>query len=211
MTVPMYRLVRSSRVHGSRLYPEFCATPAIAGGCSAWRYRVRRPASHMIGSSWIYQLTEPGPKRPTSVTGAQALAARAQSPEGDLGLVDLVPDRGVRVEARRAADRAVDVGDDAAGPAHHMVVVVPAARLVPRGRAGRLDPPGQPGPGQGAEHVVDGLGGDRVEAGPRPRRGSVPPPGGAPREDAPGSQRAAGPPAGPARETPLPRRPYASF
>src|SRR2546421_2176960 len=169
MTVPMYRLVRSSRVHGSRLYPEFCATPAIARGCSAWRYRVRRPASHMIGSSWIFQLTEPGPKRPTSVTGAQALAARAQSPEGDLGLVDLVPDRGVRVEARRAADRAVDVGDDAAGPAHHMVVVVPAARLVPRGRAGRLDPPGQPGPGQGAEHVVDGLGGDRVEAAPDPR------------------------------------------
>src|SRR2546423_9663447 len=127
----------------------------------------------MIGSSWIFQLTEPGPKRPTSVTGAQALAAGAQSPEGDLGLVDLVPDRGGRVETGRAADGAVDVGDRAAGPAHHVVVVVPAARLVSRGRTGRLDPPGQPGPGQGAEHVVDGLGGDRVEAGPDARRDVV--------------------------------------
>ena len=68
-----------------------------------------------------------------------------------------------RLQARRAADRAVDVGDLAAAPADHVVVVVADPRLEPGRAAGRLDPPGQAGPGQRAEHVVDRLGGDRVE------------------------------------------------
>jgi hypothetical protein len=45
-----------------------------------------------------------------------------------------------------------------------VVVVVAHPRLEPGGAAGRLDPPGQARAGQRAEHVVDRLGGDRVEA-----------------------------------------------
>jgi hypothetical protein len=55
------------------------------------------------------------------------LACRAQAPIDDLGLVDgeaLIVRRG---QTRGVADGAVDVGDDPAGPAHDVVMVVPDA------------------------------------------------------------------------------------
>ena len=55
------------------------------------------------------------------------------------------------------ADGAVDVGDGAAGAADEVVVVVADPRLVAGHRAGRLDAPDQPGVGERAQHVVDGL------------------------------------------------------
>ena len=45
---------------------------------------------------------------------------------------------------------------------------VAGARLVQRGAAGRLDAPGQPGAGQGAQDVVHRLRGDGVQPGPDP-------------------------------------------
>jgi len=47
-------------------------------------------------------------------------------------------------------------------------VVVPDPRLVAGGGSGGLDPTGEPGSGQRAEHVVDRLCGDGVEAFPHP-------------------------------------------
>ena len=61
------------------------------------------------------------------------------------------------------ADGAVDVGDRAARPADDVVVVVADPRLVARHRAGGLDAPHQPGGGQRAQHVVDGLVRDLAE------------------------------------------------
>jgi hypothetical protein len=46
-----------------------------------------------------------------------------------------------------------------------VVVVVADAGLVAGHRAGRLDAPQQPGVGQGAQHVVDGLRGHGAELG----------------------------------------------
>src|SRR6478609_12114481 len=92
--------------------------------------------------------------------GGAGGARGAQAPVGDLGLVD---DEAVGVggvEARAHADGAVDVGDDAARAADHVVVVVADAQLVARDRAGRLDPPDQPGVGERPEDVVDRLVGD---------------------------------------------------
>ena len=72
--------------------------------------------------------------------GRSGRAGGAPAPEHDLRLVDheaVVVGGG---QAGRGADGAVDVGDGAAGAAHHVVVVVADAQLVARGRAGRLDP-----------------------------------------------------------------------
>src|SRR5690606_9365854 len=90
-----------------------------------------------------------------------------------LGLVDLEPARGVRVQAGRFPDRTVDVGDHAAAAADHVVVVVAGAGLVPGRGAGRLDPPGQAGAGERAQHVVDRLRRDRGESGADPGRDLV--------------------------------------
>src|SRR3954471_20099508 len=84
-------------------------------------------------------------------------AGGAASPVDDLGLVDLVAPRVRRDQAGCLADRAVHVDDRAARPADEVVVVVPHPRLVAGHRAGRLDPPHEPGVGQGAQYVVDGL------------------------------------------------------
>src|SRR5262245_25689596 len=62
--------------------------------------------------------------------GVRGRAAGADAPVHDLGLVDreaVVVGRG---QARGVADGAVDVGDDAAAPAHDVVVVVADPRLV---------------------------------------------------------------------------------
>ena len=57
------------------------------------------------------------------------------------------------------------VGDRTAAAADHVVVVVADPALEAGRAAGRLDPPGQAGPGQRAEHVIHGLGRHRVQAG----------------------------------------------
>src|ERR1700748_2901895 len=72
-------------------------------------------------------------------------AGGAQAPVDDLGLVDreaVVVGRG---QAGRLADRAVDVGDRAAGPADHVVMVVADPRFVARDRAARMDASHEPG------------------------------------------------------------------
>ena len=80
-----------------------------------------------------------------------------------------------RVEAWRLADRAGDVTDDTAGPAHDMVVVVPDAALETGRAAGRLEAAYESGRGERVERVIDGLkrdmayaiahsGGDRLDA-----------------------------------------------
>jgi hypothetical protein len=98
------------------------------------------------------------------VGGPAGLAGGAQPPERHLGLVDLETVRGTRVEAGRLADGAVDIRDLAAASADDMVVVVAGARLVAGRTAGGLDPACQAGAGERPEHVVDRLGGHRVEA-----------------------------------------------
>ncbi len=58
------------------------------------------------------------------------------------------------------ADRAVDIGDDPARPAHHMVMVVADAGFITSGRARRLDAAGQADRGKSVQDVVHGLAGD---------------------------------------------------
>ena len=100
---------------------------------------------------------------------ADALGAAA--PVDDLGLVDLVARVVGGGEARRVADRAVDVDHPAAGAADQVVVVVADAVLVAGRRAGRLDAPEEALVGEDAEGVVHGLAGDGAELdAARPRR-----------------------------------------
>ncbi len=65
-----------------------------------------------------------------------------------------------RSQAWRVADRAVDVGDNAARPAHDVVVVVADPGFVTGNHAQRLDPAHQTDGGEGVENVVHGLAGD---------------------------------------------------
>src|SRR5258708_22288576 len=84
----------------------------------------------------------------------------AQAPVDDLGLVDreaMIIGSG---QARRLADRAVDVSDDAARPAHDVVVVVADPSLEPGGAAGRFDAAYESRHGQRMEGVIHGLHGD---------------------------------------------------
>jgi len=91
------------------------------------------------------------------------LAERAQPPERHFRLVNHEAVGRHRIEARLAALGAVDIGDPAAATTDDVVMVVTGPRLE-QGRASRrFDPAGEPRPGQRAEDVVDGLGGDRVQ------------------------------------------------
>ena len=92
------------------------------------------------------------------------LAVGADAPEGDLGLVDdeavsCCSPRGRAPRRRRSRRRRWrrTRGTRRGGGCRR-----PGPRTA-RG-AGRLDPPDQPGVGQGPQHVVDGLGRDRPEA-----------------------------------------------
>jgi hypothetical protein len=58
------------------------------------------------------------------------------------------------------ADRAVDVGDDAARAAHEVVVVVPDASLEQGRTAGGLDAAHESRRGECVEGLIDGLEGD---------------------------------------------------
>src|SRR5438477_10260971 len=91
-------------------------------------------------------------------------AVGAQAPVDDLGLVDreaVVVGRG---QAGRLADRAVDVGDDTAGPAHDVVMIVPDAPLEPGRGAGRLDAAHESRRGERVEGVIHSLEGDMADA-----------------------------------------------
>ena len=62
-----------------------------------------------------------------------------------------------RDQAGRLADDTVDVRDDPAEPADHVVVVVSDPRLVASDGARRLNAPNQTDSGQGGEHVIHRL------------------------------------------------------
>src|SRR6266567_851686 len=88
----------------------------------------------------------------------------AQAPVDDLGLVDreaVVVGRG---QARGLADCAVDVSDDAARPAHDVVMIVPDASLEPGRGAGRLDAAHESRRGERVQGVIHGLQGDMADA-----------------------------------------------
>ena len=67
------------------------------------------------------------------------------------------------VKQGAVADGAIDVGDDAARPAHDVVMVVADPRLVARHGARRVDAPHQARVGQRPQHVVHGLLGHLAE------------------------------------------------
>ena len=92
-------------------------------------------------------------------------ALGAAAPVDDLGLVDLVARVVGGGEARRLADRAVDVDHPAARAADEVVVVVADAVLVARRRPRRLDAPQQSLVGERAEHVVHRLARDGADLG----------------------------------------------
>ena len=60
-------------------------------------------------------------------------------------------------QAWRLADRAVDVSDDAARPAHDVMMVVADASLEPGRAAGRFDAADQSGRGERVQRVINGL------------------------------------------------------
>jgi hypothetical protein len=65
-----------------------------------------------------------------------------------------------RGQARCLADRAVDVSDGAARPAHNMMMVIPDASLEPRRTAGRLDAADEPSCGERVQGFINGLEGN---------------------------------------------------
>src|SRR5262245_65720936 len=105
----------------------------------------------------ILSVLRMGGSRYPGTSGSGAVGA--QAPVDDLGLVDreaVVVGRG---QAGRRADRAVDVGDGAARPAHDVVMIVPDASLEPGRGAGRLDAAPEPRRGarvQGGGHGLEG-------------------------------------------------------
>src|SRR5690348_1091722 len=101
-------------------------------------------------------------------SGTSGGTVRAQAPVGDVGFVDreaLVVGRG---QAGCLTDRAVDVRDDAARPAHDVVVIIPDPPLEARRAAGRLDPADEPCLGERVQDVVDGLQGDVADTAAHP-------------------------------------------
>jgi hypothetical protein len=65
-----------------------------------------------------------------------------------------------RGQAGRLTDRAIDVSNHTARPAHNVVVVVPDAPFEPGRAAGRFDTAHESYRGEGVEPVVHGLQGD---------------------------------------------------
>ena len=67
-------------------------------------------------------------------------------------------------QAGRLADRAVDVSDDTARPAHDMVVVVPDTSLEPGRATDRLDAADELCRGKRVQGLIHGLQGDVADA-----------------------------------------------
>jgi hypothetical protein len=65
-----------------------------------------------------------------------------------------------RGQAGRLANRAVDVSDDTARPAHDVVVIVPDTSLEPGWAAGRFEAAQESRRGERVEGVIHGLEGD---------------------------------------------------
>src|ERR1700759_2677769 len=159
------RIFRLSR----RGHHSLLASPAV--GCTRPGRTGHSPASGVGPSvtvgSWFSDmrilsvLRMGGSRYPGTGSGR---AVGAQAPVDDLGLVDreaVVVGRG---QAGRLADRAVDVSDDAARPAHDVVMIVPDASLEPGRRAGRLDAADQSRRGERVQGVIHGLKGDMADA-----------------------------------------------
>ena len=69
-----------------------------------------------------------------------------------------------RGQAGRLADRAVDISDDTARPAHNVVVVVTNASLEPGRAVGRFDAAYESRRGERVEGLIHGLKGDMAYA-----------------------------------------------
>ena len=119
---------------------------SVSGAGGGYRmYRMTRHSFHRLACGLRFTDCD-------QAAGASCRAVGAQAPVDDLGLVDLEAEVVGRGQAGCVADGAVDVGDDAARPAHHVVVVVADAGFIAGHGARRLD----------AAHQADG--GERVEA-----------------------------------------------
>lgn len=92
------------------------------------------------------------------------MAGRADTPEDDFSLVNLVARSIGWRDTWPLLDVAVDVGDLAAGPADQVVVVVTDAAFVPRRAACQLEAPKQSGRSEGVEHVIGGLHGNGTDS-----------------------------------------------
>ena len=150
--------------------PPLAVGVALVGCVQAVRDRAFRPAlrRRVFDDYWIMVL---GHGNPSGIRGGSRCSGTAgggtvgaQAPVDDLGLVDreaVVVGRG---QAGRLADRAVDVSDGTARPAHDVVVVVPDPSLEPGRAAGRLDAADESRRGERVEGVIHGLQGDMADA-----------------------------------------------
>jgi hypothetical protein len=84
-------------------------------------------------------------------------ALGTEPPVDDLGLVDHVTVALGCGQTGTDTDGALDIGGGSTGAADHMVMVITDACLVAGDRPLRLDAAQQTGPGEGGQHVVDGL------------------------------------------------------
>src|ERR1700690_3764699 len=100
-------------------------------------------------------------RRPGTAGGR---AVGAQAPVDDLGLVDREAAVVGSSQAGRLADRAVDVSDGTARPAHDVVMIVPDAPLEPGRAPGRLDAAQESRRGERMEGVIHRLQGDMADA-----------------------------------------------
>ena len=85
------------------------------------------------------------------------LALRTDTPVDDLGLVDIELPIIDRRQARRVADRTVDIDKAFAAPADEVMVIVTDSSLVPGRRSSRLDETNDSMLSERSEDVVDSL------------------------------------------------------
>jgi hypothetical protein len=88
------------------------------------------------------------------------LTIRANTPIGDISLVDLIAGVAHRLQAGRLPNGTVDVCDLSAAAAHQVMVVVADASLVSGRAARRFYPLQQARRRESVQGLVDGLGGD---------------------------------------------------
>jgi hypothetical protein len=91
------------------------------------------------------------------------LTFTAQPPPRHFHVVDPEPRGHRRTQARCLTHDTGNILDRTTGPTHHVVVIIPDPALIQRGPPPRFDPPRQPDPNQGREHVIDGLRRDRAQ------------------------------------------------
>lgn len=96
-------------------------------------------------------------------SGVRGLTLGADAPIDDLGLVHVELPVVQRRQARRVADRTIDVDQPVTGATDEMMVIVTNSPFVPRGGACWLDPADDLVFFQNRQRVVDGLAGDRSD------------------------------------------------